>query len=181
MKKIAALVFGLFLTASMWAQTDSIGVYAVRGTVMERIEVLNYKQTKISASPIKSKAKLAFDGASSSAHFKGVATFRLYFNTPSPYDVAKYYMFTPSYTAKDFGVGKFDVKKGIRYLTTSSFSVIGGSTIGAGEAKGVVVQMEKIRDNVYEITVTGPAGEYCIMPVIQGLSGYTGVFDFTIK
>ena len=89
-------------------------------------------------------------------------------------------MFTPSYSVKDFSVGKFEVKKGVRYLTTAKISII-GSTIGAGEAKGVTVQSTKLRDNVYEITVTGPAGEYCIMPVLNGVAGYAGVFDFTIE
>lgn len=181
MKRIVFLIWGLILAASTWAQTDSIGVYAVRDTAMERIDVLNYRQTKISANPLKGKAKLAFDGASSSNRFKSTATFRLYFNTPSAYDIAKYYMFTPSYSAKDFSVGKFDVKKGMRYLTTSTVSVIGSSNIGAKDAKDVTVQTRKLRDNVYEIVVTGPAGEYCVMPVTNGVAGYTGVFDFTIE
>lgn len=47
--------------------------------------------------------------------------------------------------------------------------------------KDVKVETKKIRNNVYEITVTAPAGEYCIMPVINGIGGYAGVFDFTIE
>lgn len=181
MKKIAALLVAVLVSALAVAQTDSIGVYAVRGSALDRIDVLNYTQTKISSSIIKGKAKLAFAGSTSSNRFTGgAARFRLYFGTPSPYDVAKYYMFTPSYSVKDFSVGKFEVKKGVRYLTTAKISII-GSTIGAGEAKGVTVQSTKLRDNVYEITVTGPAGEYCIMPVLNGVAGYAGVFDFTIE
>ena len=180
MNKIAALLVAVLVSALAVAQTDSIGVYAVRGSALDRIDVLNYTQTKISSSIIKGKAKLAFAGSTSCNRFTGAARFRLYFGTPSPYDVAKYYMFTPSYSVKDFSVGKFEVKKGVRYLTTATIS-IAGSTIGASEAKDVVVSSIKLRDNVYEITVTGPAGEYCIMPVLNGVAGYAGVFDFTIE
>ena len=180
MKKIAALLVAVLVSALAVAQTDSIGVYAVRGSALDRIDVLNYTQTKISSSIIKGKAKLAFAGSTSSNRFTGAARFRLYFGTPSPYDVAKYYMFTPSYSVKDFSVGKFEVKKGVRYLTTATIS-IAGSTIGVSEAKDVKVSSIKLRDNVYEITVTGPAGEYCIMPVLNGVAGYAGVFDFTIE
>lgn len=179
MKKIAAFIFTLLWAICVQAQTDSIGVYSVRNSVVNRVEVLNYNQTKISGG-LKSKVKLVFNGTTSTNRFNGSATFRLYFGTPSPYDVAKYYMFTPSYSAKDFNVGKFEVKKGNRYLTTVAVSII-GSKIGAGKAKDVNVEYKQLRNNVYEITVTGPAGEYCIMSVINGVAGYTGVFDFTIE
>ena len=43
------------------------------------------------------------------------------------------------------------------------------------------MEYRQLRDNVYEITVTGPAGEYCIMPVLNGTAGYAGVFDFTLE
>lgn len=182
MKKILVLIsilasFGM----SARAQTDSIGVYSVRDSLIERIDVLKYKQTKISSSMFKGKAKLAFDGTTSTNVFTGSATFRLYFSIPSPYDAAKYYMFTPSYSAKDFGVGKFEVKKGVRYLTTANISILGSSSIGASEAKELKMETKQLRPNVYEITVSGPAGEYCIMPMINGAGGYSGVFDFTIK
>lgn len=182
MKKIAVIIFCLTLSAIAVAQTktDSIGVFAIRGSYAERIDVLNFKQTKISAG-FKSKAKLAFDGVTSQHKFTGVATFRLYFGTPSPHDVAKYYMFTPTYSAKDFSVGKFDVKKDTRQLTTAAVSIIGSSTIGAEKAKDVNVETKQIRENVYEITVTAPAGEYCLMPTLNGVAGYAGVFDFTMQ
>lgn len=180
MKKIAAILAGLFLSVGAWAQTDSIGVYAVRGSSVDRMEILNYASTKINSGFMKAKAKLEFSGASSANQFSGAATFRLYFGTPSPYDVAKYYMFTPTYSAKDFGVGRFEVKKGKRYLTTATVSIIGGKA-GAVSAEDLKIDTRKVRDNVYEMTVSGPAGEYCIMPVINGTAGYTGVFDFTLE
>ena len=176
MKQLALLLIAACLALPAMAQTDSIGVYSVRGAAVDRVDALNYKQTKITAG----KAKLVFPGATSTHRFTGAATFRLYFGTPSPYEVSKYFMFTPAYSAKDFSVGKFDVKKGCRYLTTVSVSILGGK-IGASEAKDITVQSVKLRDNAYELTISGPAGEYCIMPIINGAAGYGGVFDFAIE
>lgn len=143
------------------------------------MEALRPAQTKIS-SVLKIKSKVVFNGAASQNRFAGSATFRLYFGTPSPYDAAKYFMFTPFYSVKDFSVGRFEAKKENRYLTTVTVSIV-GSKVGVNTAKGVNVEYRQLRDNVYEVTVTGPAGEYCIMPVLNGTSGYAGVFDFALE
>lgn len=143
------------------------------------MEALRPAQTKISGF-LKSKAKVVFNGAASQNRFAGSAKFRLYFGTPSPYDAAKYFMFTPFYSVKDFSIGRIEAKKENRYLTTITVSIV-GSKVGVNTAKGVNVEYRQLRDNVYEITVTGPAGEYCIMPVLNGTSGYAGVFDFALE
>lgn len=179
MKKIVIFILIVLSAIYAQAQTDSIGVYSVSNGVTTKIEVLNYNQTKISGG-LRSKAKLVFDNATSVNRVSSPATFRLYFGTPSPYDVAKYYMFTPSYSAKDFSIGKFEVKKGKRHLTTATVSII-GSKVGADKAKDVNIEYRQLRNNVYEFTITGSAGEYCIMPIINGIGGYTGVFDFTLE
>ena len=165
--------------ACAYAQTDSIGIYKVDNECISRIEAARPVQTKISGG-LKSKAKVVFNGASSQNRFRGSATFRLYFGTSPPYDADKYFMFTPSYIVKDFSVGKFEVKKENRYLTTASVSIV-GSKIGVSIATDVSVEYRQLRDNVYEITITGPAGEYCIMPVLNGTAGYAGVFDFALE
>lgn len=167
------------LCACAYAQTDSIGVYKVDNAGISRIEAVRPAQTKISGG-LKSKAKVVFNSAASQNRFAGSATFRLYFGTPSPYDATKYFMFTPSYSVEDFIVGQFEVKKEKRYLTTATASIV-GSKIEVSAAKGVNVEYRQLRDNVYEITVTGPAGEYCIMPVLYGTAGYAGVFDFALE
>lgn len=179
MKKFIVTAALSAFCACAYAQTDSIGIYKVDNAGISRIEAARPAQTKISGG-LKSKAKVVFNGASSQNRFSGSATFRLYFGTPSPYDAAKYFMFTTSYSVKDFSVGKFEVKKENRYLTTVSVSIV-GSKVGVSAAKGVNVEYRQLRDNVYEITVTGPAGEYCIMPVLNGTAGYAGVFDFTLE
>ena len=179
MKKFIVTAALSIFCACAYAQTDSIGIYKVDNAGISRVEAARPAQTKISG-VFKTKAKVVFNGSSSQNRFKGSATFRLYFGTPSPYDVAKYFMFTPSYSVKDFSVGKFEVKKENRYLTTASVSIV-GSKIGVSAAKDVSVEYRQLRDNVYEITITGPAGEYCIMPVLNGTAGYVGVFDFALE
>ena len=166
--------------SAAYAQTDSIGVYSVTEAGVRRVEVVNYTQTKISNAVLSGKAKLMFSGATSPNHFTGSATFRLYYGTPTPYDAAKYFMFTPAYSTKDVSIIRFDVKKDSRLLTTATVSVFGG-TVGAKAAKDIKVDTRQIRDNVYEVTVSGPAGEYCIAPAINGAAGYAGVFDFTLE
>lgn len=178
MKKFIVAALSAFC-ACAYAHTDSIGIYKVNSAGISRIEAARPVQTKISGG-LKIKAKVVFNGASSHNRFSGSATFRLYFGTPSLYDAAKYFMFTPAYSVKDFSVGKFEVKKENRYLTTVSTSVV-GSKVGVSAAKDVNVEYRQLRDNVYEITITGPAGEYCIMPVLNGTSGYAGVFDFSLE
>lgn len=179
MKKFIVTAALSIFCACAYAQTDSIGIYKVDNAGISRVEAARPAQTKISG-VFKTKAKVVFNGSSSQNRFKGSATFRLYFGMPSPYDAAKYFMFTPSYSVKDFSVGKFEVKKENRYLTTASFSIV-GSKIGVSAAKDVSVEYRQLRDNVYEITITGPAGEYCIMPVLNGTAGYAGVFDFALE
>ena len=179
MKKFIVTAALSIFCACAYAQTDSIGIYKVDNAGISRVEAARPAQTKISG-VFKTKAKVVFNGSSSQNRFKGSATFRLYFGMPSPYDAAKYFMFTPSYSVKDFSVGKFEVKKENRYLTTASVSIV-GSKIGVSSAKDVSVEYRQLRDNVYEITITGPAGEYCIMPVLNGTAGYAGVFDFALE
>lgn len=178
MRKIAIIMAVLLSAAYAHAQTDSIGVYLISNGKANRVETIRYSQTKISGG-FKSKAKLVFDSSTSQNRVSAPATFRLYFRMPAPQEVMQYYMFAPSYSAKDFSVGKFDIKKGKRYLTTAVVSIT-GSKVGASKADGIDIQHKLIRDGVYEVTVSGPAGEYCLMPTINGTAGYSGVFDFTI-
>lgn len=110
MKKFIVTAALSTFCACAYAQTDSIGIYKVDNAGISRVEAARPAQTKISG-VFKTKAKVVFNGSSSQNRFKGSATFRLYFGMPSPYDAAKYFMFTPSYSVKDFSVGKFEVKK----------------------------------------------------------------------
>ena len=43
------------------------------------------------------------------------------------------------------------------------------------------VETKEIRNGVYDISVKGKPGEYCLMFTANGTGGFGGVFDFTIK
>lgn len=182
MKHLIIFIWSLLVTIGALAQTpvDSIGIYAVTGTAITRVPALNYKGTKISRGLMSAKAKLEFSGATSRTQFNGSAHFRFYFGTPMPAEAVAYYMFMPNYNISDFAVGRFDVKKQSRYLTTSTASILGGSA-GAKEAKDVDFDVVQLRPGVYDVTITGEPGEYCIFHNFKGSGGYGGVFDFTIK
>ncbi len=182
MKKIILTALCTLFTAVVYSQTDSIGVYSVCNGSVQRVEITKPVGTKMSSAVFSGKVKLQFDNATSETVFNDSAKFRVFYAVPSPYDAAKYFMFTPSYSIKDLSVAKFTVKKEMRYLTSSTVSIIGSSTIGAKKAKDVNIVTKQIRPNVYEITITGPAGEYCLLPLLNGIAtAHSGVFAFTIK
>lgn len=161
--------------------SDSIGVYAVMGDVIKPVELINYNNVKISRGFMSAKTKLEFNEKTSPTRFKGAAKFLLYFGQPSSYDMAKLYMFTPTYSVKDFGIGKFEVKKGKRLLTTAKVAVFGSINTGAEDSEDIAYDVLEVRPGVYELTITGAPGEYCIMHTFRGGAGYGGVFDFTIE
>lgn len=181
MKKLLLICVLCLSALGLRAQTasDSVGIYAINGNMVAPIEALSYKSLKISPGFMSAKAKLEFRGKTSPHHFNGTAKFRVYFGSPGPYEMAKLYMFTPTYSIDEFGVGRFDVKKDSRYLTTTKVSIFGGST-GVSEADKIDFNVSKVRPGVYEVTVTGAPGEYCIMHMYKGSAGYSSVFDFTI-
>ncbi len=177
------IVFALSLMLSLLtvkAQTDSVGIYMVRDSILTRMEATNYIGIKISKGFMSAKAKLEFAGATSKNQFQKTAKFRIYFGQPSVNDMAALYMFMPNYKIDDFGVGQFEIKKNKRLLTTAKAAFFGSSGSGATSSDNVTMKVTELRRNVYEITVTGLPGEYCIMHTFRGSGGYGGVFDFTI-
>ena len=89
-------------------------------------------------------------------------------------------MFTPAYSAKNFDVARFEVKKGKRYLTGISASIT-GSSVGVSSADDLQIDIKEVRAGVYDMKVSGKPGEYCLMFTANGAGGFGGVFDFTIK
>lgn len=183
MKKAFIIIALCVCALQLSAQTpsDSVGVYTVNADGINPMELINYKNTKISRGFMSAKAKLEFDGATSPNHFKGTAKFRIYFGQPSPNDMVRLYMFMPNYSIKDFGVGQFEVKKKNRLLTTANMSVFSGGNAGAKQTENLSYEVIEVRPGVYDVIVTGKPGEYCIMHTFRGSAGYGGVFDFTIE
>lgn len=109
-----------------------------------------------------------------------MATLRMYFGNPSPQQMMNLYMFTPTYSIKNFDVARFDVKKGKRFLTGVTASIT-GSSVGVASAEDIQIETKELRSGVYDVTIKGKPGEYCLMFTANGTGGFGGVFDFTIK
>lgn len=86
----------------------------------------------------------------------------------------------PAYSVKNFDVARFEVKKGKRMLTGVTASIT-GSKVGVSAADDLQVETAEVRTGVYDVTVKGKPGEYCLMFTANGTGGFGGVFDFTIK
>ena len=128
----------------------------------------------------KIKSKLQFKGATSPNHFKGAATFLMGFGNPPTADIVNLYQFTANYSAKDFEIARFDVKKNARLLTGVTASLL-GSSVGVVSADNLDVTVKELRPKMYELKVTGKPGEYCFMFMANGTNGFGGVYDFTIE
>lgn len=178
------LVFALaYLTATAQVPADSVGIFALVDSQAVRMDKIIHNAIKGSGGlasaatfgMAKIKSKLQFKGNTSPNHFKGTATFRMYFGTPQTTDIVNLYQFSANYSAKDFEVARFDVKKNTRTLTGVSFSLLGSS------ADDLSVTVKELRPKVYDITVTGKPGEYCFTFTANGTMGFGGVYDFTIE
>lgn len=205
MKKIIVFFSLLFASSSAFAQTldpqqiaamtkaymntgDTVGIYAYNTEKPECMESIKYVGVKTNAfgsalsyGIAKTKIKLLFDGVTSPYAFTGKAHFRIYFGMVPPSKVQRLYMFSSSYTIRDFGVSKFAIKKNQRLLIQGSFSLWGGSNSGLETDKTVDISSKEIRDGVYDVTVTAVPGEYCFVFTNNGAGAYNSVFDFTIK
>lgn len=169
----------LLIPTLLFAQvpSDSVGVWAVSDNGMTCIKRITPRRIKGSGF-VKVKAKMEFDGATSDHIFNGTAKFRMYFGNVPITEIQNLYMFSSNHSPKDFEIGEFQVKKDSRLLTGVTAKPF-SSQIGASESKKVAATVTKLRDGVYDISVSGKAGEYCIM--FAGASGFGGVFDFTLK
>ncbi len=192
MKRFILLALVLCLAKFSFAQevsADSVGIWAVYGNSVERMEKLNFQNTKtggawavgLTGGLSKSKMKLEFKGANSPVSFSGTAHFRLYFGNAPVEKVASLYMFSPNYSIRDFDVAKFEIKGTNRRLTTGSVSIMTGVKTGAKGTDDVQVSYTRVRDGVYDVEVTGKPGQYCFIFTAQGAGAYSGVFDFAIE
>lgn len=137
MKKILATLASTLVFGSVNAQTptDSVGLFSIHNDVATRIDKITHTGIKGSGGlasmatfgVAKIKSKLEFKGATSEHQFEGMATLRMYFGNPSPQQMMNLYMFTPTYSIKNFDVARFDVKKGKRFLTGVTASITGSS------------------------------------------------------
>ncbi len=183
------LAFGLaYMAANAQVPADSVGIFALVDGQTVRMDKITYNAIKGSGGlasaatfgMAKIKSKLQFKGNTSPNHFKGTATFRMYFGTPQTTDIVNLYQFSANYSAKDFEVARFDVKKNTRTLTGVSANLL-GSSVGVSSADDLNITVTEIRPKVFDITVIGKPGEYCFAFTANGTMGFGGVYDFTIE
>lgn len=186
------ILYTLFLISPIMANgqipTDSVGIFALMDNQAIRMNKITHRAIKGSGGlasmatfgVAKIKSKLQFKGNTSPNHFKGKAKFRMYFGTPATADIVNLYQFTTAYSAKDFEIARFDVKKNTRLLTGVTASLF-GSSVGVSGADDINVVVKELQPKVYEIEITGKPGEYCFMFTANGTNGFGGVYDFTLE
>lgn len=180
MKNFILLIFAICAcTLGCYAQEHSIGLYMIKGDTETTVNPIKYKNIKISG-VFNRTARLEYSGAQSQNRFNGTAKFKFVFGAVNVNNAASHYMFSPSYSITDFGVARFDVKKGKRYLTTMKIKSFGTSSTMAEEVEDIEIKTTKIDNGIYEMEITATPGEYCIMFTSYGTGGYSGVFDFGI-
>ena len=177
-------------TALSKLRMDSVGIYANIDNSLVAMKHIDFKEIERTGyiNPFKDKELITFEGKTSPYAFAGgKATFRIYF-THDRNSISEFYdMFSSDYSIDDFFVVKFkSVGKG-RQMTSA---VVHSNRIeGAKEDKSVKLEVKKVSDNVYDLTVEGQPGEYCLTynnkqgNTSNGMknSGSKKVFDFTIK
>ncbi len=177
-------------TALSKLRMDSVGIYANIDNSLVAMKHIDFQEIERTGyiNPFKDKELITFEGKTSPYAFAGgKATFRIYF-THDRNSISEYYdMFSSDYSIDDFFVVKFkSVGKG-RQMTSA---VVHSYRIeGAKEDKSVKLEVKKVSDNVYDLTVEGQPGEYCLTynnkqgNTSNGMknSGSKKVFDFTIK
>ncbi len=206
MKKYSLLVFMLITFNLMNAQVldqqqisniakayttagDTVGIFVIMNGNKELM--LSIKFTGMKANALgtaltygiaKTKIKVEFAGITSPYIFSdGKAQFRFYFGMVPANKIMKLYMFSNSYSIRDFSVSKFLVKKDKRQLIQGSYSLFSGVSTGVEYDNTVKIDHKEIREGVYDVTVTAQPGEYCFVFTNNGVGAYNSVFDFTIK
>ena len=205
-KKVILLCLFLISCFSLKAQTDSynqinydmkaytsvgdtVGIYADCDSTWKLMIPIAYSRTKVNTlgaaltyGIAKSKVKMEYRGNTSPyVFFNNHAHFKMYFGIVPIKKVSTHYMFSESYSLRDFSIAKFKVKKKVRQLTHSSFSIWSGVNSGVETDEDVSITINEIREGVYDIEINASPGEYCFVFTKHGSGVFKDVFDFTIK
>ena len=171
-------------TALSKLRMDSVGIYANIDNSLVAMKHVDADENRVTMNDFASKWLLDYDGKTSPYQFSKTAQFRVYF-THERNSISEYYkMFSSDLTIDDFIVCRFKVKGNKREFigarNTSAVLGDGHAKSKAEAAKDVTVSVKKISDNVYDMTVKGEPGEYCLTWNEKEAASWT-VFDFTIK
>lgn len=164
---------------------DSVGIYANIEGKLVAMKHIDANENRITDNTFGSKWILTYNGSTSNYLFSGrKAIFRIYF-THDKNSISEYYkMFSDNLGVNDFIVCRLNKKGNKREFVGGKFSSAVFSDAHtkskAEAAKDVKISVKKISDNVYDMTVEGAPGEYCLTWNEKTAASWT-VFDFTIK
>lgn len=163
---------------------DSVGIYAHIDNNLVAMKHIDADENRVTMNDFASKWLLDYEGKTSPYQFSGTAQFRVYF-THERNSISEYYkMFSSNLTMDDFIVCRFKVKGNKREFigarNTSAVLGDGHAKSKAEAAKDVNISIKKISDNVFDMTIKGEPGEYCLTWNEKDKASWT-VFDFTIK
>lgn len=162
---------------------DSVGIFANIDNKLVAMKHVDADENRVTMNDFASKWLLDYDGKTSPYQFSRTAQFRVYF-THERNSISEYYkMFSSDLTIDNFIVCRFKVKGNKREFigARNNSAFLGGYAKSKAEAaKDVTVSVKKISDNVYDMTVKGEPGEYCLTWNEKEAASWT-VFDFTIK
>lgn len=162
---------------------DSVGIFANIDNKLVAMKHIDANENRITDNPLSSKWILTYNGFTSNYQFLGEAHFRLYF-THDKNSISEYYkMFSNNLRVNDFIVCKLKIKNNKREFIGARYAsgvFSDGHTKSKADAADVIVSVNKVSENVYDMTVKGTPGEYCLTWNETDAASWT-VFDFTIK
>ncbi len=170
-------------TALSKLRMDSVGIYANIDNKLVAMKHIDANENRITDNTLSSKWILTYNGSTSNYQFLGEAHFRLYF-THDKNSISEYYkMFSNNLRVNDFIVCKLKIKNNKReFIGAKNASAVfcDGHTKSKADAANVIVSVNKVSENIYDMTVKGTPGEYCLTWNEKEAASWT-IFDFTIK
>lgn len=162
---------------------DSVGIFANIDNKLVAMKHIDANENRITDNTLSSKWILTYNGSTSNYQFLGEAHFRLYF-THDKNSISEYYkMFSNNLRVNDFIVCKLKTKNNKReFIGARNASAVfsDGHTKSKADAADVIVSVNKVSENVYDMTVKGTPGEYCLTWNEKESASWT-IFDFTIR
>lgn len=165
---------------------DSVGVYYPKDGVMNEMEYSVRTGEDSESYLVYAKGYCKIDGLTSKNQFQGKAAFRVYF-THKPNSISeKYSMFSSDIKMEDFYVIDLKPDKGDKwrvYVEGTAHTTLTGKKVElAKPSKKVSMNVVKVGEEVYDVTVEGEPGEYAMVWKNKKTKLLdTSVFDFTIK
>lgn len=168
----------------------NVGISIITENGITEIEPIKFYKSKAGSGAFlsgltygiaKVKNKNYYKGESSPNKAKVGDIIRFSFGNVPLQFMQTHYMFSPTYTIRNFSLCKFDKKKSHRELKTAEASVWSGADTGVKENNDIEFEASVRGGGVYEAKIVkAEPGEYCFVFTDNGIGAYMNVFDFSI-